>query len=147
MGIFGEVVYYMFGGASACASWISSSMTGSSSPSSSYISKSPTLHSSEPHSPDLHVPELHSAIDTHQETLRFNPANGLPMIGGIAGIDILSNPYGTDSHAMGTIDSFHDPLGIDSCFDSGIHDPFDSLSGVGSGIHDPFSSGCGMDNW
>lgn len=142
MGIFGEVVYYMFGGAAACAHWISSSMARSSPSSSSYIS-----HSSESSSSDLHTLEIHSAVDTHQETSRFNPANGMAMIGGVAGIDILGNPYGTDSHVMGTIDCLHDPLGINSCFDSGIHDPFDSFSGINSGIHDPFGSGCGMDNW
>ena len=26
-----------------------------------------------------------------------NPANGLPMIEGIAGLDVMGNPYGTDS--------------------------------------------------
>ncbi len=127
MGIFGEVVYYMFGGASACAHWVSSGLARSSSNPSSYMTR--------------------SSLETHHETSRFNPANGLPMIGGVAGTDILSNPYGTDNLHAGAIDGFHDPIGIDSGFDSGIHDPFDSFSGIGSGIDDHFGSGCGMDNW
>jgi len=40
-----------------------------------------------------------------------NPANGLPMIGGFAGVDIEGNPYGTDfSH-----DSIASSYADDSC--------------------------------
>ena len=54
-----------------------------------------------------------SPMDDHA----INPANGLPMIGGIAGIDIEGNPYGTDwSH--------------DTSYDGFSH--FDSTSGFDS---------------
>ena len=49
----------------------------------------------------------------------INPANGLPMVDGIGGVDIEGNPFGTDfSHD----DSF-------------------------SGINDSFGSGSGFDDW
>ncbi len=32
------------------------------------------------------------------ETTEINPASGLPMIGGIGGVDIGGNLYGTDHH-------------------------------------------------
>lgn len=52
-----------------------------------------------------------------------NPANGLPMIGGMGGLDIEGNPYGTDS------DSFND----------------DHLTGIND--TDPFDHGSGFDDW
>lgn len=56
-----------------------------------------------------------------------NPASGLPMVGGCAGVDIEGNPYGVDFH--------HDESW--STIDSGIGDGswMDSSSGS-----DPFSS-------
>jgi hypothetical protein len=33
-----------------------------------------------------------SSLDAHA----INPANGLPMTGGLGGVDIEGNPYGTD---------------------------------------------------
>lgn len=62
----------------------------------------------------------------------INPANGLPMTGGIGGIDVAGNPYGFDSsfthHDMFSSDSasmfdddcsssmFDYSAGTDSCF-------------------------------
>jgi hypothetical protein len=45
----------------------------------------------------------------------INPASGLPMVGGIGGVDIEGNPYGTDSDDM--CSSFDDGL-FSSCDDS-----------------------------
>ncbi len=53
----------------------------------------------------------------------INPANGLPMIGGMGGIDVEGNPYGTDS------DTFSD----------------DHLTGINDS--DPFDHGGGFDDW
>lgn len=36
--------------------------------------------------------------DNQPEPTRINPATGLPMIGGIGGMDVQGNPYGTDLH-------------------------------------------------
>ncbi|WP_044413445.1 hypothetical protein [Thiomicrospira microaerophila] len=33
------------------------------------------------------------------EATEINPANGLPMIGGMGGVDVAGNPYGIDSSA------------------------------------------------
>ncbi|AMO56229.1 hypothetical protein GZ77_05300 [Endozoicomonas montiporae] len=83
----------------------------------------------------------------------INPANGLPMIDGTGSVDVLGNPYGTDSH-----DSFSSGIGLhDDPFDSfssgsGLsNDPFDSFSS-GSGLSsDPFDSfggtGSSFDDW
>jgi len=43
---------------------------------------------------DLHH-ESHSSIFSW-EIVAVNPDNGLPMIGGIGGLDTLGNPYGMD---------------------------------------------------
>lgn len=34
---------------------------------------------------------------TLQSQFVINPANGLPMIGELGGVDVVGNPYGTDS--------------------------------------------------
>jgi len=82
--------------------WFSDLFRGSS-PSVSHIDSSPTL----------------SDLD---ETA-INPANGLPMIGGMGGLDIEGNTYGTDS------DSFND----------------DHLTGIND--TDSFDHGSGFDDW
>jgi hypothetical protein len=41
-----------------------------------------------------------------------NPANGLPMIGGVAGIDVMGNLYGTDSLCDSSWDSTTHGCGI-----------------------------------
>ena len=67
----------------------------------------------------------------------FNPATGLPMINGTAGMDIAGNPYGTNlgdsadqaldstfgDTSSGSIDSF----GFDSGFDDSYDSSFDSF--------------------
>lgn len=45
------------------------------------------------------------------ETTEINPATGLPMVGGIGGLDVEGNPYGTDMH------SHHDICSSSSIFD------------------------------
>jgi hypothetical protein len=37
------------------------------------------------------------AISSPQSFMEINPANGLPMIDGIGGIDVVGNVYGTDN--------------------------------------------------
>lgn len=68
---------------------------------------------------------LHSDTDNHCGTtgldlIEINPANGLPMIGGSAGVDIEGNPYG--------LDSAHDHMGssaFDDSWSSGTSSSFD----------------------
>lgn len=42
-----------------------------------------------------------------------NPANGLPMIGGMGGVDVEGNPYGTDFTSNDSLSS-----GMDDSFSS-----------------------------
>lgn len=72
----------------------------------------------------------------------INPATGLPMVGGIGGIDVGGDPFGSSFH--------HDSLfesGIDS--GSSISDTFSSNFDSGSSFSDDscgsFGSGC--DDW
>lgn len=62
-----------------------------------------------------------------------NPVNGLPMIGGICGIDVAGNPYGMDMN-----DSWSDP------FEPTTWD--DHATGI-SPFDDDFGSGGGSDDW
>lgn len=56
--------------------------------------------------------ETLSEMDDH---CPFNPATGLPMMGGCGGVDVAGNPYGTDMHDWHSSDSvWHD---ADSSFD------------------------------
>lgn len=41
-----------------------------------------------------------------------NPANGLPMMGGMGGVDVEGNPWGTDSHDEWHNDAFVDTSSI-----------------------------------
>ena len=68
-----------------------------------------------------------------------NPANGFPMIGGMGGVDVEGNPYGTDFTAN---ISSHTTLDM---FDSGIAD-CTSNDSFSSGMDDSFSS-FGSDDW
>jgi hypothetical protein len=90
----------------------------------------------------------------------INPATGLPMIGGMGGVDAAGNPFGTDLSSdltSGTcgidtgigmddcLSSSHDDFGtssMDSTFDSGMDSSFDSGmdSSFDSGFNDDFSS-------
>lgn len=76
------------------------------------------------------------------ETTYINPASGLPMIGGIGGIDVAGNVWGTDhSHDCSFTSS--------SLFDHGFCD--DSWSSLScSSSFDDWSSGsssCGISSW
>ena len=73
-------------------------------------------------SPSVSHTDSSSTLSDLDETA-INPANGLPMIGGMGGLDIEGNPYGTDS------DSFND----------------DHLTGLKH--TDPFDHGSGFDDW
>jgi hypothetical protein len=70
---------------------------------------------------------------TTDDSCAVNPANGLPMVGGCAGLDIEGNPYGCDLRAHG--DLLHSCPGDDtwgdvssSLIDSDLSWPDDSLS-------------------
>ncbi len=73
---------------------------------------------------DAHVAstwEPSSTSGSDAEQFAINPANGLPMVGGMAGVDIEGNPYGTDLHnddLMTSSFSHDDVSGSDSTFDS-----------------------------
>lgn len=65
------------------------------------------------------------------ETTEINPANGLPMINGIGGVDIEGNPYGTDSNDVieemsDGSDFMDDASSFDDSF-SGMDDSFSSF--------------------
>ncbi len=36
--------------------------------------------------------------NVEQEPMIINPVDGMPMIGGMGGLDVLGNPYGVDLH-------------------------------------------------
>ena len=48
------------------------------------------------------------ATTSYHDDFAVNPASGLPMIGGMTGLDIEGNPYGTDLH-----DSFEHTSALD----------------------------------
>lgn len=60
----------------------------------------------------------HDSIGSGINDNAYNPANGLPMIGGEGGFDIEGNPFGSDLS--------HDSIGsgIDDFFSSGFDDSF-----------------------
>lgn len=61
-----------------------------------------------------------------------NPANGLPMVGGMGGVDVEGNPFGTDfSSDNMALSSFDD--GFSSSSGSSFDDTWSSGSGSGSG--------------
>ena len=64
------------------------------------------LSISEPN-PTSSADELHDTA-SYRDDFTINPANGLPMIGGVTGLDIEGNPFGTD---------LHDPFEHSSSFD------------------------------
>jgi hypothetical protein len=95
---------------------------------------------------DAHLSSVDTFLDSSTSTIgttgfydfaaipafAVNPANGLPMMGGIGGIDVAGNPYGTDfSHDQ--ITSFS----IDDSWSSSSSSSFDSWSsGSGSSFSD-----------
>ena len=74
-----------------------------------------------------------SVTDTVADENIVNPANGLPMVGGVGGLDVEGNPYGTDFTANNSIDTTSD------MFESGIAD-CSSNDSFSSGMDDSFSS-------
>lgn len=75
-----------------------------------------------------------SSID---DDFTINPASGLPMIGGIGGLDAEGNPYGIDSSDSLLSSSIFDES-TSSCFDDS--NLFDDNFGCGSSsFDDPFS--------
>ena len=67
----------------------------------------------------------------------INPANGLPMVGGIGGVDVAGNSFGTDSHndfdaTCGHFNSLDDHLEMHDfgCTADTFNDP--------CSMHDPF---------
>ncbi|HDM8129114.1 TPA: hypothetical protein P0E14_003948 [Vibrio harveyi] len=83
---------------------------------------------------DISSPGSPSSID---DDLTINPASGLPMIGGIGGLDAEGNPYGMDSSdSLLSSSTFKDSTS--SCFDDS--NLFDDNFGCGSSsFDDPFS--------
>lgn len=84
---------------------------------------------------------LMSGDDDHHssKTTEINPANGLPMIGGIGGVDVAGNSYGTNSNDDSGI-IYSDTTDTGHSFDFDHHDSgsmfdnsFDHGSSFGSG--------------
>ena len=80
-----------------------------------------------------------SVADAVTDESVINPANGLPMVGGMGGVDVEGNPYGADFTANNSCPSTLD------MFDSGIAD-CSSNDSFSSGMDDSFSS-FGSDDW
>jgi hypothetical protein len=70
----------------------------------------------------------------------INPATGLPMVGGIGGVDVAGNPYGTSGDDFSSFDDTFS-TGMDDTFSSGIDDTFSSS------FDDSFGSGFSSDDW
>jgi len=43
--------------------------------------------------------DTNTPSEMHDDIVHFNPATGLPMVGGIGGVDVAGNPYGIDMSA------------------------------------------------
>lgn len=118
----------------------------------------------------------HNSITNGCDDSAINPANGLPMVGGEAGVDLEGNTFGTDSNhnsvssgidnddainpanglpmvgGEGGVDLEGNTFGTDFSHDtisSGIDDSFvsDIDNSFGSGFDDSFSSSGGFDDW
>jgi hypothetical protein len=97
-----------------------------------------------------------SSSSSFNDDFTVNPANGLPMIGGIGGIDIDGNPFGCSSSTDDLFSSTDDSFGIsgssfDDCFSScscsSCDDICSSFSDCGcNDICSPCSS-CGGTDW
>ncbi|MDN3652753.1 hypothetical protein QWY77_08240 [Thalassotalea ponticola] len=93
-------------------------------------------------------------VGTHndyQDSMQINPANGLPMIGGIGGVDVEGNPYGTDRHSddLSSHCSSLDLLNDFSCSSSSSNafDSFGTTDSFSDSFNDSFSSGGINDDW
>ena len=102
---------------------------------------------------DEYARQLSSGI---AEESAVNPANGLPMINGIGGVDIEGNPYGADFSDDIICGVGVDALGIDigcgsidDSFSSTVDDSFVSGSddSFSSSFDDSFSSSFDSDDW
>lgn len=74
-----------------------------------------------------------SSLGSNEMHTDINPATGLPMVGGIGGLDVMGNPYGTDLHRW-----------EDSSLHDTGHDWHDD-HGTCSGDHWSHNIGCGHD--
>ena len=82
-----------------------------------------------------------SSVTSEMDEIAINPANGMPMVGGIGGVDIEGNPYGTDSGVFTDDHSMFDDTS--GC---GMDDSFISQNDAfGCGMDD--STGSGFDDW
>jgi len=81
---------------------------------------------------DQHNASTEPLPESSTENLNtINPATGLPMIGGTAGVDTEGNPYGTD---LNSTDDLNDTLASNT-FDDDIFDNDDTF---GNSFDDPF---------
>ena len=80
---------------------------------------------------------LNSSTGTTSDVVKsaFNPANGLPMVGGDGCIDIAGNIYGSDS----SLDSLHP--------NSGIGETLSHWDAYESSGYEVMSSGDGFNDW
>ena len=79
----------------------------------------------------------------------INPATGLPMIGGIGGIDVGGDVFGSSSsHDSMFENSIDISSSCDDIFSSSSDDMFSSsCDDCCSSFDDSFSSGNGLDDW
>lgn len=59
-------------------------------------------------SADQNLDWTNPAVNWQHDSYDINPANGLPMMGGMAGLDIAGNTYGVDSTHDFSTSSFDD---------------------------------------
>lgn len=86
---------------------------------------------------DFQTESAHSTMDD----MAINPANGMPMVGGMGGVDVEGNPYGTD---ISDLSGDHDPFSDSAA--CGLDDSFTTFDDdFGCGIDD--SMGSGFDDW
>ena len=85
-----------------------------------------------------HDDEMSSSV-THEDGFEVNPSTGLPMVGGMGGVDVAGNPWGVDLHAD---EICCDQSSVATTASFGDHDDW-ALGGSG-GFDDNFgNSGCG----
>ena len=58
-----------------------------------------------------------SGLSSSMDSSAYNPASGLPMVGGIGGVDVGGNMYGTDSSHHSSLGSSNDSFSSGSSFD------------------------------
>jgi hypothetical protein len=76
---------------------------------------------------DLFTDSTPSSVATPDVSV--NPASGLPMVGGIGGVDVDGNPYGTDiSNDHFVSSSSDDSFSSGSSFDDNLNSSSDIFS-------------------